>query len=205
MAHMMRVLRQFLSDREGELPARLNRPRVCPYCGALPRSVGRRAVLRGAGLAAPMLALRPRFARAAEPGKKYEAMILGCIDPRMHEPVRDFAVQHGLVGDYSQFTIAGAAIGVVAPAFAKWHETFWENLGASIKLHSIETVIAIDHRDCGAAKIAYGDDSISTPQKEDATHAAALAEFRKQVGQRHPSLKVETMLMALDGSFISLG
>ena len=145
--------------------------------------------------------LAPRFVQAAS--GKYDAMILSCIDPRMHEPVRDFAVKHGLIGQYSQFTIAGAAIGVVAPAFAKWHEAFWENLAASIQLHSIETVIAIDHRDCGAAKIAYGDDSIATPEKEDATHRAALTEFRKQVGERHPALRVETLLMALDGSFIS--
>ena len=31
------------------------------------------------------------------------------------------------------------------------------------------------------------------------THKAALAEFRKQVGERHPQLGVETGLMALDG------
>lgn len=204
MAHIMRTLREFLADGDTAVPVRLRHSRICPCCGGDPvKPIGRRSVLRGAGIAAPMLALRPRFARAA--GGKYQAMILGCIDPRMHEPVRDFAVKHGLIGDYSQFTIAGAAIGVVAPAFAKWHETFWENLGASIKLHQIETVIAIDHRDCGAAKIAYGDDSIATPEKENATHRAALAEFRNEVGQRHPSLRVETLLMALDGSFIPLG
>ena len=61
-------------------------------------------------------------------------------------------------------------------------------------------MIAIDHRDCGAAKIAYGDDSISTPQKEDATHKAALAEFRKQVAERYPQLGVEIGLMALNGA-----
>jgi carbonic anhydrase len=147
--------------------------------------------------------LRSGFARAAS--GKYQAMILGCIDPRMHEPVREFAVKHGLIGDYSQFTIAGAAIGVVAPAFAKWHETFWDNLAATIQLHQIETVIAIDHRDCGAAKIAYGDGCCSTLDNENATHQAALAEFRKEVGQRQPNLRVETLLMALDGSFIPLG
>ena len=158
--------------------------------------MGRRGLLMGAGAAA----LFPRLVFAAS--GKYDAMILGCIDPRMHEPVRDFAVQHGLIGQYSQFTVAGAAIGVVAPAFAKWHRTFWDNLAASIKLHQIETVIAIDHRDCGAAKIAYGDDSIATPEKENATHRAALAEFTRQVGERQPKLKVEALLMALDGSFI---
>jgi carbonic anhydrase len=64
-------------------------------------------------------------------------------------------------------------------------------------------VIAIDHRDCGAAKVAYGDDSISTPEQENATHKAALAEFRKQVAKRQPKLKVETLLMALDGSVMT--
>ncbi|HML09793.1 MAG TPA: carbonic anhydrase [Stellaceae bacterium] len=174
----------------------------CACCGLAARP-GRRGMLRGLAAASAILALPPRLALSAS--GKYDAMILACIDPRMHEPVRDFAVQHGLIGQYSQFTIAGAAIGVVAPAFAKWHQTFWENLAASIKLHSIDSIIAIDHRDCGAAKIAYGDESIATPEKENATHAAALAEFRKEVGQRHPALKVETLLMALDGSFISLG
>jgi carbonic anhydrase len=171
----------------------------CACCrGQEPVSVGRRGLLLGA-LSATLL---PRFGWAA--GGKYEAMILGCIDPRVQEPMREFAVAHGLIGQYSKFTIAGAAIGVVAPAFAKWHQAFWDNLATSIKLHGIETVIAIDHRDCGAAKIAYGDDSIATPQKEDATHKVALDQFRMQVGQRHPALRVETLLMALDGSFIAL-
>jgi carbonic anhydrase len=170
---------------------------TCACCDPRSLRLGRRGLLLGAAAAA----LLPRFVDAAS--GKYEAMILGCIDPRMHEPVRDFAVKHGLLGQYSQFTIAGAAIGVVAPAFAEWHKAFWDNLAASILLHNIETVIAIDHRDCGAAKIAYGDASIATPDAENATHRAALAEFRKQVGERQPQLKVETMLMALDGSFVS--
>ena len=75
----------------------------------------------------------------------------------MQEPVHDYLAKRGLTGKYSQFTFAGAAIGVVAPKFADWHKTFWDNLAASIELHNIKSVIAIDHRDCGAAKIAYGD------------------------------------------------
>ena len=171
----------------------------CPCCQPLTTRVGRRGLLLGAAA----LSFAPRFAFAAD--SKYEAMILACIDPRFQGPVRDYAVKRGLDGKYSQFVIAGAAVGVVAPAFEKWHVAFWDNLAATIQLHSIGTVIAIDHRDCGAVKIAYGDASIATPEKEDATHKTALAEFRKQVGERQPKLKVETLLMALDGSSISLG
>jgi carbonic anhydrase len=161
--------------------------------------VGRRGLLLGAGAAV----LLPRFALAAS--GNYEAMVLGCIDPRLQEPVYKYVASRDLVGKYSQFIFAGAAIGAVAPKFADWHKTFWDNLAITIELHNIKSLIAIDHRDCGAAKVAYGDDCCSTPEKENATHKAALAEFRKQVGERQPKLKVETMLMALDGSVIPLG
>jgi carbonic anhydrase-like protein len=132
---------------------------------------------------------------------KYEAMVLSCIDPRFQEPVSKYTAGRHLTGKYSQFTIAGASIGVVAPAFQDWHKTFWDNLGASIQLHSIDKVIVINHRDCGAAKIAYGEAAVADPAAETKTHRDALAEFRKQLAERHPKLGVETGLMALDGTF----
>ena len=110
-----------------------------------------------------------------------------------------------LTGKYSQFVIAGAAIGVVAPAFKDWHKTFWDNLATSIQLHNIKKVIAIDHRDCGAAKIAYGEAAVATKDAETETHRKALAEFRKQVNEKQPKLGVETGLMAINGKFERLG
>ena len=96
--------------------------------------------------------------------------------------------------------IAGAAIAVVAPRFAAWRQTFWDNLASSLQLHRINRVIVIDHRDCGAAKIAYGAESIATTAAETATHKKVLAEFRRELHRRHPDFAVETGLMALDGS-----
>ena len=166
-------------------------------CGAHPASrLDRRFLLRAAG-AGVLLAASPRLVRAAS--GKYEAMILACIDPRTQEPVCSYAAKHGLTGQYSQFVIAGAAIGVVAPKFADWHKTFWDNLATSIELHQIGKVIAIDHRDCGAAKIAYGADKVANPKIETETHHAAMEQFRKQVAERQPGLKVETGLMAING------
>jgi carbonic anhydrase len=99
------------------------------------------------------MAFAPQLAVSAE--GNYEAMVLACIDPRMQEPVHKYTVEQNLTGKFSQFVIAGAAIGVVAPAFKDWHKAFWDNLATTIELHRIKKVIAIDHRDCGAAKIAY--------------------------------------------------
>jgi len=151
----------------------------------------------GAGLAAA--ALVPGRVLAAS--GKYDAMVLSCIDPRFQQLVTNYTAGRNLTGKYSQFTFAGAAIGVVAPAFKEWHKTFWDNLAASIQLHSIDKVIAIDHRDCGAAKIAYGEAAVADAAAETKTHQAALAEFRKQMTQHHPKMGVETGLMALDGKF----
>ncbi len=170
-------------------------------CGALLRGAfNRRRFIRGAGAAGLLMA--PSLAFAAK--YKFEAMVLSCIDPRFQKSVFRYLSGRGLKGQYSKFTIAGAAIGVVAPAFEKWHQTFWDNLDASVKLHSITKVIAIDHRDCGAAKIAYGDDKLANPEIETATHRQALTEFRSQVAAKQPNLTIETYLMAKDGTVEAL-
>jgi hypothetical protein len=77
---------------------------------------------------------------------------------------------------------------------------FWYNLAASIELPKSKRVIAIDHRDCGAARIAYGAQCVADASAETDTHKRLLAAFRKHVQHRHPGLGVETGLMALDGS-----
>ena len=61
------------------------------------------------------------------------------------------------------------------------------------------------HRDCGAAKIAYGEAAVATKDAETETHRKALAEFRKQVNEKQPKLGVETGLMAINGKFERLG
>lgn len=130
---------------------------------------------------------------------RYQAMLLTCIDPRFPEPSIRYMERRHMAGKYSQFTFAGAAIGVVAAAFKEWEKTFWDNLATSIELHRIGKVIAMNHRDCSAAKIAYGADKVANAKIETETHRASLLEFRKQVGERHPRLVVETGLMALNG------
>ena len=113
---------------------------------------------------AGLLALSPSLSLAAE--GDYEAMLLSCIDPRMVAPVYKYMDQRGLTGQYSQLVIAGAAIAVVAPKFEVWRPAFWDNLAATVQLHHIKRLIAIDHRDCGAAEIAYGAASIADRDRD---------------------------------------
>ena len=109
---------------------------TCACCGDLLRGrFSRRTFIQSATAGAAALLVAPHFAVAAE--GKYEALVLSCIDPRTQEGVRRSMVHRGLLGKYSQVIMAGAAIGVVAPAFQDWHKMFWDNLAASVQLHSI--------------------------------------------------------------------
>ena len=176
---------------------------ACACCGDLLRArFDRRRFLHLAAGAGAMAAL-PSFALAAY--GNYEAMLLTCIDPRFPELTMKYMQGRQMVGEYSQFSIAGSSIGVVAPAFKTWAPAFWDNLAASMQLHHIPKVIAMNHRDCGAAKIAYGAAAVKDKAAETATHKAALMEFKTQVGERQPKLKVELGLMALDGSVEMFG
>jgi len=157
----------------------------------------RRRFLQGAA-GAGLLAAFPSLA-LADYGNA-AAMLLTCIDPRFPEPTIKYMEGRNMVGQYSQFSIAGSSIGVVAPAFKTWAPAFWDNLAASVQLHNIPKVIAMNHRDCGAAKIAYGAAAVKDKAAETATHKAALMEFRKEAVQRQPKLKIELGLMALDGT-----
>ena len=175
----------------------IDHPSACACCGDMLRARFDRRRFLQMSASVGMLAAMPSLALAAE--GNYEAMLLTCIDPRFPQPTINYMKSRKMVGKYSQFTFAGASIGVVAPAFKTWAPAFWDNLAASMQLHHIPKVIAMNHRDCGAAKIAYGADAVKDAATETATHKAALLEFKKQVAERQPSLKVELGLMAVNG------
>ena len=130
--------------------------------------------------------------------KKYKAMVLSCMDPRFQTKVSNYLKRRKLNGKYSAFTIAGAAVGVTASKFKKWHSTFWENLNTSIKIHRIEKLIVINHKDCGAAKIVNGKKEF-TPQNEMKIHEYSFKKIKLNLKKKHPKLKVELSLISLNG------
>lgn len=174
-------------------------PGLCQCClpSGLGSGPGRRGLL---GLAAGMLAAAmPGRPAAASDGREFDAMLLTCIDPRLVSPVYGWMEGQGLRDAYSQFAIAGAAVGVVAPRFAAWAPAFWDNLATSIELHRIKRVVVVNHRDCGAAKLAYGAAAIATPDAETALHRTVFDAFIGEMARRQPAMKVNAGLMALDG------
>ena len=125
-------------------------------------------------------------------------MVLSCMDPRFQTKVSNYLKRRKLNDKYSAFTIAGAAVGVTALKFKKWHTTFWENLNTSIKIHRIEKLIVINHKDCGAAKIVNGKKEFSS-QNEIKIHEKSFEKIKSNLKKKHPRLKVELNLMSLNG------
>ena len=129
--------------------------------------------------------------------KKYQAMVLSCMDPRFHPIVFNYLKKKKLSGKYSAFTIAGSAIGVTANKFKKWHKVFWDNFKTSVKLHNIKKLIIINHRDCGAAKIIIGKKEFSKIN-ETRVHKHSFQKIKKIFKKRYPKLKIELKLITLD-------
>ena len=123
-------------------------------------------------------------------------MVLSCIDPRFQPIVYDYLKKKNLNGKYSSFTIAGAAIGVTADRFKKWHKTFWDNIDTTIKLHKIKKLIVINHRDCGVAKIINGNKEFSKIN-ETKIHRHSFQKIKKLFKKKYPKLKIELKLISL--------
>ena len=121
--------------------------------------------------------------------KKYEAMVLSCMDPRFQPKLYKYLKTKKLTGKYSTFTIAGAAIGVTHKKFKKWHSTFIDNLSTSIKLHKIKKIIVINHKDCGAAKIVNGKKKFNSVV-ENRIHKESFKKIKKVINKKFPNLKI---------------
>jgi len=128
--------------------------------------------------------------------KKYEAMVLSCMDPRFQTKVYKYLKKKKLTGKYSSFTIAGAAIGVTAKKFKKWHSTFLDNLSTSIELHKINKLIVINHRDCGAAKIVNGEKKFNSTI-ENKIHKDSFKKLKKVLNKKFPLLKINFKILSL--------
>ena len=167
-----------------------------PGCGCAPR-LGRRGLM---GVVAGLASAAALPARAGSDGTAYEAMLLNCIDPRFTTAGFQYMGAQGMRDRYSQFVIAGGPIGAVHPRFASWHEAFWNNLAISAQLHRIRGVVALAHRDCGAAKLALGEDSVANRDSETAAFTDMLRKFQAELARRQPGLGLVAGIMDLDGS-----
>ena len=128
-----------------------------------------------------------------------EAILLTCMDYRLTAEIEQYMENRGLLHKFDHVVLAGASLGAVTAAHKSWNTTFWEHLDIAEQLHHIKEVIVMDHRDCGAYKVMLGPEHTKDPDTEKSTHSKQLHRLRSQIVKKHPNLKVETLLMGLDG------
>lgn len=154
--------------------------------------------LAALGGGASLLAVTSLLPEARAAGQT-DALLLSCMDFRLMDDIERYMSGRGLRDKYDHVVLAGASLGAITDKYPAWNKTFWEHLDIAIKLHHIHTVIVMDHRDCGAYKVILGPEHAKDPKKEKDTHAAQLKKLKGMINDKHPKLKVELLLMALDG------
>jgi carbonic anhydrase len=171
---------------------------MCQSPNCQHRGLGRRGFLSGVAAVSAAAALPAAASGSAD------AILLSCMDFRLIDDLSVMLNQMQYRNAYDHVILAGGSLGAVHPQFAKWHEVFWEHVGLAVKLHKIHEIIVINHRDCGAAKLAFGAEKIADPMDELEAHRAVFATFDHVAHQRFPQLFVKGFLMGLDGSMTRL-
>jgi carbonic anhydrase len=134
---------------------------------------------------------------------KYKAMVLSCIDPRCQPKINNILKKKKLSGKYSLFSIAGSAVGVTSSKFKTWHSVFWQNLGISLKLHGIKKLIAVNHYDCGAAKLVNKQKKFNR-NIEYKIHQNAFKALKTKLKKKYPKIKLETKIMTVKTLFLTV-
>ncbi len=161
------------------------------------RKIDRRTLgklLAGAGIL-PGPALFSGAAHAAT----VTALAVTCIDYRLVDDAVRFFDSQKLTKDYDQVSLAGAALAAVSDKFPSSNAAFWDHIGIAKQLHHIRKVIVVDHRDCGAYKVAFGKDYKADAVGETAQHKQVMEQVKTKLAETHPDLAAEFYLMALDG------
>jgi carbonic anhydrase len=126
---------------------------------------------------------------------KVDALVLTCIDYRFVHIIPEFMRKHYPSLSYDHTILAGASLGVFTGIYPAWASTFWEHLEVAIALHGINTVIILDHRDCGAYREFEALPEAPDPDMEQKIHQHYMDRLGALITKSHRSLRVRTHLL----------
>ena len=130
---------------------------------------------------------------------KAKNCIITCIDFRLQNAHSDFIKSHDLLGESDIISLAGCSRDLVKP-LEGWHkESLLRQIELSIKLHNPDTIVVLDHQDCGG----YAQDGTinqGLPLEEDLVEHARWAKVAKDLLREiYPTKNVEVYFVRLDG------
>jgi carbonic anhydrase len=127
------------------------------------------------------------------------ALAITCIDYRLVDDAVKFFDSRKLTNDYDLVSLAGASLAAVSAKFPSSNAAFWDHIAIARQLHAIKKVILVDHRDCGAYKVAFGKDFHGEGAAERTQHKGVMMEVQAKLKKLHPGLAAEFYLMGMDG------
>lgn len=140
-------------------------------------------------LGAASLSLLPVAAHASA---KIKALVMTCIDFRfLNKDAAFVANELNLFKDADIIALAGGSLAAIdTKVLPKSKDAFWEQFRIAHKLHEFETVVMIDHMDCGAYKAEF------KPEEERAEHVRVMTEVTGEL--RKLKFNVDCYLMPAD-------
>ena len=128
--------------------------------------------------------------------KNYKAMVITCIDPRCHSKINYIMKNKKLIGKYSLFSIAGSTLGITSKKLNNWDKVFWKNFSISSQIHGIKKLIAINHYDCGLAKM-LNKKKLLNKKIEKEIHVKSFKLLKNRFSKKYPKLKLETKIISV--------
>ena len=101
-----------------------------------------------------------------------------------------------LLGKYSLFSIAGSTLGITSKNLKNWDKVFWKNFLISSQIHGIKKLIAINHYDCGLAKM-LNKKKLFNKKIEKEIHVKSFKLLKKRFSKKYPKLKLETKIISV--------
>lgn len=130
---------------------------------------------------------------------KAKNCIVTCMDFRLQKAYADFIAFKGWLGSSDLISVAGCSRDLVKPINELHKTLLLRQIELSIKLHDSDTIIFLDHQDCGG----YAQDG-TIPQgleldEDKKQHIDYANKVKKLIHELFPTKGVKVYFVQLDG------
>lgn len=127
------------------------------------------------------------------------SIVISCIDYRFWPQALPLLKKK--YGEFDLIEMAGASKNLVSPLEPQDKVAILENIEIAIKLHHSSRIVLTNHIDCGA----YGGSKAFKSEKNEISfHKKELANAKKIIQKKFPSLVVKTEILTMDSGKIGL-
>lgn len=132
-------------------------------------------------------------------------LALSCMDYRLFDKTVELLHHDCDVDGFDYHVLAGGSLGYNQNKYECWHTSYLDHVDLAIKLHDIQTIVVVDHMDCGAYKLLYPELNLQdNPILEKRLHIENIEKFINSMKYMYPQFNYNGYLLDLNGNFIEL-